>query len=370
MPTSASRYSNRSALRLPLGLTLAVLLLNPMSHSLRAQDLGLDPGAIVSLLPKDVVPSIRDPTPLLVPAAAVRAVQDSDRVLGVIIGEESRAYPIAFMSWHEIVNDVIGGVPVAATWSPLCYTGIVYAREINGHTLTFGVSGKLMANGLIMDDDQTDSLWSQMAGQAVTGSLQGAMLPMVPATHTTWKTWKQLYPETLVLDPSRSPYRRDYTMDPYESYYASPDTGVIARQRDDQRLPPKALVLGLRLDGVVKAYPFPNLGQESVINDLVANLPVVVTFQKRTSTGLMFNRRVGARVLTFVSARSGDGEPLTMRMRDEQTGSLWSGLTGMVHEGALAGAQLTPVPTTYAFWFAWKDYYPKTSIYGAERPGR
>jgi hypothetical protein len=128
--------------------------------------------------------------------------------------------------------------------------------------------------------------------------------------------------------------------------------------------------LGLQLDGVVKAYSFTRLGQETVMNDLVANLPVVVTFQERTGTRLMFNRPVGTRVLTFVSARSGDGEPLTMHMRAEQTGSLRSGLTGMVLEGTLAGAQLTPVPTTYAFWFAWKDYYPKTSIYGAERPGQ
>ena len=187
MCTSSSRHPDRSVLCLTIGLTLATLSLG-MVYCLRAQELRLDPGAIVNLLSKDAVPAIRDSTPLLVPAAAVRLVQDSDPVLGVVIGEESRAYPIALLSWHEIVNDVVGGVPVAATWSPLCYTGIVYARERNGHRLTFGVSGKLMANGLIMYDDQTDSQWSQVIGQAVTGPLQGTILPMLPATHTTWKT--------------------------------------------------------------------------------------------------------------------------------------------------------------------------------------
>jgi Protein of unknown function (DUF3179) len=368
MCVSASRHPDRSVLSFTLGLTLAMLLLNPMVHCLRAQELHLDPGVIVSLLPKDAVPAIRDSTPLLVPAAAVRVVRESDPVLGVVIGEESRAYPIAFLSWHEIVNDVVGGVPVAATWSPLCYTGIVYARERDGRTLTFGVSGKLVANGLIMYDEQTDSLWSQVVGQAVTGPLQGTILPMIPATHTTWETWKRLHPETLVLDPSRSPYRRDYNMDPYESYYASPDTGVIAPRREDQWLVPKALVLGLRLDGVVKAYPFTSLGRESVVNDTVANMSVVVTFHERTATGQVFSRQVGGRVLSFVSATSGAGEPLTMR--DEQTGSLWSGVVGMALEGTLKGEWLTPVPAIYAFWFAWKNYFPETVVYGKERLGQ
>jgi hypothetical protein len=368
MCTSSSRHSDCSVVCMALGLTLATLLLDPTVYCLRAQHLHLDPGAIVSLVPKDAVPAIRDPTPLLVPAAAMRVVQDSDPVLGVVIGEESRAYPIAFLSWHEIVNDVVGGVPVAATWSPLCYTGIVYARERDGRTLTFGVSGNLVANGLIMYDDQTHSQWSQVAGQAVTGPLQGTILSTIVATQTTWETWKRLHPKTLVLDPSRSPYRRDYSMDPYESYYASPDTGVIAPQRDDQRLVPKALVLGLRLNGMVKVYPFTSLGQESVVNDTMANLPVVLTFHKRTATGQVFSRQVGGRVLSFVSAMKGAGAPLTMR--DEQTGSLWSGESGMALEGTLAGARLTPVPATYAFWFAWKDYYPETVVYGEGRRGQ
>jgi hypothetical protein len=363
-----SHYPDRHVFLCALGLTIVMLLLSPIGHCPGAQELRLDPRAIVTLLPKDAVPAIRDPAPLLVPAAAARAIQDRDAVLGVVIGEDSRAYPIAFLSWHEIVNDVVGGVAIAATWSPLCHTGIVYVRESNGHTLTFGVSGKLLANGLIMYDQQTDSLWSQMVGLAVTGPRQGTRLAMLPARHTTWATWKQLYPKTSVLDPSRSPYRRDYNMDPYESYYTSDDTGVIAPRHADQRLAPKALVIGLRLDHVVKAYPFTNLGREPVVNDVVANVSVVVTFQERTATGQVFSRQVGDRVLTFVSAMRGAGEPLTMR--DEQTGTLWSGLAGVALEGPLKGEQLTPMPAPYAFWFAWKDYYPATGVYGGERLGQ
>jgi Protein of unknown function (DUF3179) len=362
------RHPDSSALHFALWLTVAMLLLCRTDNSPAGQELRIDPREIVTVLPKDSIPAIRDPAPLLVQAAAVRAVNDSDQVLGVTIGGESRAYPIAFLSWHEIVNDIVGGVPIAATWCPLCYTGIVYARAINGRTFTFGVSGKLWANGLIMYDHETDSLWSHVAGQAIAGPTQGLLLRMIPAIHTHWNAWKQLHPKTLVLDPSRSPYRRDYNVDPYESYYSSRDTGIIATRHEDQRLNPKAFVIGLRLDGVVKAYPFTSLGKEPVVNDIVANMSVVVTFQERTVTGRVFNRRVRDRVLTFVSATTGAGEPLTMR--DEQTGSLWSGLAGVALEGTLKGERLTPVPATYAFWFAWKDYYPETTVHGEERSGR
>ncbi len=240
----------------------------------------------------------------------------------------------------------------------------MYAREINGQVYSFGVSGKLWANGLIMYDHQTDSLWSHVAGQAITGTMQGTKLRMLPATRTDWGTWKRLHPQTFVIDPLRSPHRRDYSVDPYEGYYYSHDTGVIATQREDQRLNPKAFVIGVRLDGAIKAYPFAHLSQEPVVNDSVANTPVVVVFRERNATGLVFNRHVGERVLTFVPAVNGAAEPFTMR--DEQTGSVWSGVEGVALEGGLKGKRLEQIPATYAFWFAWKDYYPQTAVYGQE----
>jgi hypothetical protein len=192
--------------------------------------------------------------------------------------------------------------------------------------------------------------------------MQGAMLTMLPATHTDWRTWKRLHPESLVVDPLKSSYRRDYNADPYEGYYDSHETGVMATRREDQRLNPKAFVVGLRLDGEVKAYPFAHLSKQPVVNDTVAKTPVLVVFRERAATGLVFNRRIEDRVLTFVPADTTPGGQLTIR--DEQTGSLWSGLDGVALEGALRGKRLAQVPTTYAFWFAWKDYHPRTMVYG------
>jgi uncharacterized protein DUF3179 len=240
----------------------------------------------------------------------------------------------------------------------------VYAREIQGKTYTFGVSGKLWANGLVMYDHQTDSLWSHVAGQAITGPMQGTKLTMLPATRTDWATWKQLHPETLVIEPLKSLYRRNYSVDPYEGYYYSQETGVIGTRREDQRLNPKAFVIGLRLDGQVKAYPFTRLSKAPVVNDTVANTPVVVVFRERNATGMVFSRRLGDQVLTFIATPSGAGT--SFRMRDEQTGSLWSAIEGMALDGALKGKHLEAIPSTYVFWFAWKDYYPETAVYGEE----
>jgi Protein of unknown function (DUF3179) len=315
-------------------------------------------------LPKDTVPAILDPAPFLVSADMARSVRDSDQVLGVVIDGESRAYPIAFLSWHEIVNDTVSGVPIVATWSPLCFSGIVYAREHQGQPFTFGASGKLWANGLVMYDHQTDSLWSQLSGRAITGPGQGTALRMLAATQTSWETWKRLHRGTQVLDPSKSPYRRDYNADPYEGYYASQDSGVIAPYRVDERLPPKALIVGLRRDDQVKAYPLRHLRKQPVVNDTIAQTAVVVVFHERSTTGVVFNRRVGDHELTFMPAVRDVGEPLTMR--DEQTGSLWSRLDGRALEGPLRGKQLAQVPATYAFWFAWKEYYPDSAVYGED----
>lgn len=94
----------------------SLLALGTLTPALALAEVRIDPRDIVTLLPKDAIPAIRDPKPLLVPANEVKGVRDADQVLGVRIGGESRAYPIPFLSWHEIVNDTIGGVPIAATW--------------------------------------------------------------------------------------------------------------------------------------------------------------------------------------------------------------------------------------------------------------
>jgi hypothetical protein len=241
----------------------------------------------------------------------------------------------------------------------------VYARFIDGTEYKFGVSGKLYRNGLIMYDDVTGSLWSHIAGEAVVGELVGTKLELVSAVHTDWATWKGLHPDTLVIAKSKSPYQRDASgRDPYEGYYQDQSAGVLGWANQDERLPVKQHVIGLRIGDQAKAYPFLVLNDEPVVNDEVAETPVVVFFHRWSAAGAVFDRRLGDRTLTFRLVDGADTEPFTVV--DRETGTRWQALTGEAVEGPLAGEHLADIPATEAFWFGWVDHFPETLIYGED----
>jgi hypothetical protein len=240
----------------------------------------------------------------------------------------------------------------------------VYDRQISEDTaLTFGVSGMLYRNGLIMYDNQTESLWSHILGQAIGGELQGTQLEFIPSLHTDWQTWKARHPDTLVVSPGL------FGGDPYDSYYASAREGVTGRgaisgggpERGDD-IHPKEYVIGVRLGGQARAYPFSALGLEPVINDTVGAVPVAVWFDKSTLTGAVFDRRLDdGTLLEFKS------ELQAQQVIDVNSGSTWDIVTGTAIEGPLTGTQLNVVPVTYSFWFGWIDYHTASSVYGRNR---
>ena len=230
----------------------------------------------------------------------------------------------------------------------------MYSRLIDGAEYTFGVSGKLIMNVLVMYDRQTDSLWSQLIGEAVDGPLKGTKLEFVPSWQTTWSDWKAQYPDTLALDKGFGGSR-----DPYTSYYNSSSSGVIGQSTIDDRLYAKEFVIGLEQDGEAVAYPFGVLNEIPVVNDQVGDQQVLVVFNADTGTGVVFDRQVDGQALTFSLA---EGRTLT----DAETGTLWDGLTGLALEGPLAGETLTRLKSTASFWFGWKDWYPDTRVYAIE----
>jgi hypothetical protein len=203
----------------------------------------------------------------------------------------------------------------------------VYSREVGDEVLEFGVSGKLIMNVLVMYDRQTNSLWSQLLGQAVRGPFEGTELEYLPAWQTTWSDWKSRYPETRALVKG---YSGDY--DPYNSYYASGSAGVIGETRTDDRLQTK---------------------------QQIGEVPVLVLFDSSSANGVAFSRLVGDRVLTFESAADG-------QIRDLETGTLWTAFEGEAIEGLLAGEKLNREKSTTIFWFGWKDFHPETGIYETE----
>ncbi len=233
----------------------------------------------------------------------------------------------------------------------------MYAREVEGQELTFGVSGKLIRNVLVMYDRESESLWSQLLGESVSGDFLGAKLDFLPSWHTTWKAWKEMHPDTLAL---KKGLRSD--RDPYTSYYQSGAAGIIGETTVDKRLLAKEFVVGVELpDGSAKAYPFRFLSLEPVINDTIGENDILIVFNNASATGVVFDRRLGDMTLTFIQLGS---DPFTMK--DNETGSTWNALTGTATEGPLAGETLERVKSTTAFWFGWKDFHPDTSVYEPE----
>jgi hypothetical protein len=241
----------------------------------------------------------------------------------------------------------------------------VYDRQITeDQVLTFGVSGMLYRNGLIMYDHQTESLWSHILGQAIGGEFQGTQLTFIPALQTSWQNWKELHPDTLVVSPAL------FGSDGYASYYISSREGVVGRgafgggpEREDT-IRSKEYVVGVRLAGEARAYPFSVLNKERVVNDRVGDIPVAVFFDKSTVSAAVFDRRLKGEddiVLTFEATDS------PRVARDADTQSEWDVLTGTAISGPLAGTQLEQVPVTYAFWFGWIDYHIESTVYGVDR---
>lgn len=237
----------------------------------------------------------------------------------------------------------------------------MYAREVpdgegGSRELTFGVSGLLIRNALVMYDRETDTLWSQFLGRAVRGPLTGT--PLIPSgvTLTTWETWRDAHPDTRVLDQG------GVWRDPYTFYYGDGSAGILGETNSDDRLERKEFVLGIQRDGgFAKAYPFRHLAGTPVVNDEAPGLPVVVAFDAERGIGQIFSRSVGERVLTFEQGVPIEGDGLLLR--DVETGTLWSPVTGEALSGPLAGSRLELVPSFVVFWFAWTDFHPDTELF-------
>ena len=233
----------------------------------------------------------------------------------------------------------------------------MYARTValqdTEEVYTFGVSGKLVMNVLVMYDRQTNTYWSQILGEAIEGPLKGATLTPLPALQTTWAEWKRLHPNTQALATNGMG-----AYDTYSTYYSSNQTGVLGETRQDERLPRKELVTGVVIDEQPVVYPRSVLADKPIINDQIGEIPIAVVYEPTSATSTVFRRIVDGQILTFKSG----SEPMTFV--DEETNSTWPLLTGQASAGLLAGKRLERVPSTSSFWFGWKDWYPNTRIYG------
>ncbi len=233
-------------------------------------------------VPKDGTPAILEPDHLSVKEASV-FLKDNDRVLGLAVNGDSKAYPVKILSWHEVVNDQIDKMPVLVTYCPLCGTGLAFIRSYGGRELMFGVSGLLYNSDLLMYDHETESLWSQIEGRAITGRMSGTRLGKLSLLTTTWGYWKTKYPETKVALP-RLGYMRSYEADAYKGY-AKSDELMFPVNRVDRRLHSKAMVIGARIGKASKAYPFSELSKlDMPFTDVVGGRKIRIEFDRKTET--------------------------------------------------------------------------------------
>jgi hypothetical protein len=205
---------------------------------------------------RDAIPALDSPETVSAEDAPWR---DDDWVVGVLIGEEARAYPIRLLVWHELVNDTLGGRPLLVSYCPLCGSALVFDRRVaprgggDAHLLDFGVSGLLYQSDLLMFDRQTESLWSQIGAHAISGPLRDARLKLVHSRLEPWSKWRERHPKTTILS-SRTGHTRNYDKTPYAGYAESRQ--LYFPVPTDRRYHPKHRTLGVRMpDGRARAYP-------------------------------------------------------------------------------------------------------------------
>lgn len=209
--------------------------------------------------PKDGIPALTFPK--VEPGALGNTwLKASDRILGVVVNGHARAYPVRILNWHEIVNDRIGKKRFVVTYCPLCGSGLAFDTRDQ-----FGVSGLLYQSDVLLYDKKTETLWSQLMMQAVAGPRMGEPLKSMPLTHTTWRAWYKKHPQTTVLS-RHTGYHRDYNRNPYAGYGQSRML-YFPVNNNDNRLHPKAWVIGLELDGASRAWDISAIRQAGEVRE-------------------------------------------------------------------------------------------------------
>ena len=316
--------------------------------------------------PRDGIPPIDQPK-FIENQLAAQWLKPNDPVIALEINGDARAYPLQILTWHEIVNDVVGEIPVTITFCPLCNSAIVFKRNHQGITYDFGTSGLLRNSDLVMYDRQTESLWQQFTGEAIVGVMTGEQLMMIPSGLIGFEQFQAAYPAGKILSKETG-YSREYGRNPYPGYDDIRNNPFLFRDPVDERLPAMARVVTVSDGKYHNAYPVELLEKLGVIHHQLGNQAVVIFHQDGVSSALdttriangddvgatgVFVPLVGKQELTFIKERG---------FVDEQTGSHWN-IVGQAILGPLKGKQLERLVHADQFWFSWGAFRPDTLIY-------
>lgn len=296
--------------------------------------------------------------PQFVSAAQATFLSPNNILIGVAQGSVAKAYPAAILAQHGIVQDKMPNDPIVVTWCEYCNTAVVFKGEADGkalHFYTIGVRG----SSEVFEDRETGSVWQQAALDSIAGPMKGTHLQIYPFLLTTWKNWRSLHPNTLVLKPLPGYAERladkNKIIDQGIVGMAGPAPfGVV---RDDKRLEPRATVVGLELNGVAKAYSISALRHTLVVNDNIGGSAIVIIHQPDSDTTTAFFATARGKTLRFQAANAS-----ATRLVDLGTHSTWNAY-GDCLAGPLKGTRLKRLILEPGFWFAWSEFHPGTELY-------
>ncbi|HAS42011.1 MAG TPA: hypothetical protein DCS93_16140 [Microscillaceae bacterium] len=324
-----------------------------------------------ALLPRDGIPPIDRPK-FFTQKQALQNYFEHEPVIALEIEGVAKAYPLNVLTYHEIVNDKIGEVPVTATYCPLCNAAIIFDRRLTykgkKYILDFGVSGMLRKSDMVMWDRQTQTWWQQIVGEAVVGKLAGATLTQLDAQIISLKEFFKTYPkgEVLSTDTGFEKMKKRYGKNYYKGYDSSVQPRLF-KGKVDSRLPAMERVIDIYFQGKYKIYPLKIIQKWGVINDRFKRKNLVIFHQygtrsildkqdiqasKNIGTTTVFDAKVNGQVLTFKKAKQG--------FTDQQTGSVWD-ITGHCIAGKHQGKKLRRLRYGNHFAFAWFAFHPDDS---------
>jgi hypothetical protein len=303
---------------------------------------------------KDGIPALETPHRVTVGDPLNQYLSEEDLVLGFHHQGEIVAYPHPILDWHEIINDNVNGKAIAVTYCPLTGTGIGWDRMVDGAETTFGVSGLLYNSNLIPYDRNTNSNWSQIRLECVNGPLIGVDAVVLPLIELPWKTWKELYPESMVTSAATG-YSRSYGSYPYGSYKTSSSL-IFPVIPTDNRLHAKERVLAVVVKGDARVYRFESFGPEpALIRDEFRGTPLVVAGIQDEYMVAFATEAEDGTVLEF------EAGPDKGTLADQE-GNVWD-LFGTAVSGPRTGQRLQPLKSFMAYWFSVAAFYPEPAIY-------
>lgn len=348
--------------------------------------------------------------PIFVPQnVASQWIGEDEPIAVLTIGDETKAYPIQILTWHEIINDTVGGIPVTVSFCPLCNSTIAFDRRIplSQTTLdsllalnsdielsepsteflaeyadlgedadsivkltevTFGVSGMLFNSNLLMFDTVSSTLWSQMLAEGSVGTLTNTQLLRIPTQILSFSELQDSFPKALVLSRDTGHSRR-YGSNPYVGYDLVDSRPFLFDKLVDERMLAKTRIVSIEINNEAVAYKYDTLEENKLVNDKIADRAVVVFWKAGLNSALDASQIKNSKDIGAVGvfSRNLDGQELEFEWKndsyiDKQTGSTWN-ILGKAISGELAGSSLKPLVHDNTLWFVWAAFKPETRVY-------